>query len=152
MFDKAAADWTECSTRGRLDAYELSDGISPLLVRGVANDIDVLHDDVGLASGFKGTIYLGDLDGRPALRRDLLIKIALGFRLTHCHCKSIFDEEFPVLREVRELLGFVTIFDAGCNNILLAGKIGGISVRVDNQKRSWECKGTRHATAMCTDS
>ena len=91
--------------------------------------------------------YIGDLDGRPALRVDLLIEIALVFRLAHCHCKSIFGEEFPVLGEVRELLGFVAVFSAGCNNILLAGKIGyrsrqirsWWSVRVDNQKRSWEC-------------
>ena len=74
VFDRATADWTKCGTRGRLDAYELSDGIGPLLVRGVANDIDVLHDDVRSASGFKGTIYLRDLNGRPALRIYLLIE------------------------------------------------------------------------------
>ena len=128
MFDRAIADWIECSTGGRLDAYELSDDISPLLVRGVANDIDVLHDDVRSASGFKGTIYLRDLDGRPALRMDPLIEIALVLRLTRCHCKSIFNEEFPVLGEVRELPGIVAIFGAGCNNIILAREIGGIAV------------------------
>jgi hypothetical protein len=85
VFDRATADWTECSTGGRLDANELSDDISPLLVRGVTNDIDVLHHDVRSASSFKGTIYLGDLDGRPALRVDLLIEIVLVFRLAHSH-------------------------------------------------------------------
>ena len=85
VFDRATADRTECSTGGRLDANELSDGINPLLVRGVANDIDVLHHDVRSASSFKGTMYLGDLDGRPALRADLLIEIVLVFGLAHFH-------------------------------------------------------------------
>jgi len=128
VFDKATADWTKCSTGGRLDANDLSDGISSLLVRGVANDIDVFHHDVCPASSFKGTIYIGDLDRHPALRVDLLIEIALAIRLAHCHCKSIFNEEFPVLGEVRELPGFVAVFGAGCNNIFLVGKIGGIAV------------------------
>jgi len=59
VFDRATADWTECGTGGRLDANDLSDGTSPLLVRGVANDIDALHHDVRPASSFKGTIYWG---------------------------------------------------------------------------------------------
>jgi hypothetical protein len=33
--------------------------------------MDVLYDDVRSASGFKGTIYLGDLHGRAGLRIDL---------------------------------------------------------------------------------
>ena len=73
----------------------------------MANDINVLHDDVRSASAFQGTRYLGDLDGRAAQRMDLLMEIVLGFRLARCHRESIFDEELPLLGEVRELPGFV---------------------------------------------
>ena len=122
--NSATADQTECSTGGRLDTYKLSDSISPLLVRGIAHDIDVLYDDVRLVSSRKGTIYLRDLDGRAALRIDLLIEIVLGFRLAYCHRESIFDEELPVLGEVREVPGLVTYFGACCDNVILARKIG----------------------------
>ena len=59
---------------------------------------------------------------------DLLVEILLVFRFIWCHRESIFDEELPVLGEVRELPGFGTIFVAGFDNLILAGKIGGITV------------------------
>src|ERR1700729_3526178 len=64
--------------RGRLYTHEPSDSISPFIIRSVTNDIDVFHDDARSASGFKGMIYLGDLDGRAGLRVDLLVQIILG--------------------------------------------------------------------------
>jgi hypothetical protein len=128
VFDRATADRTKCSTGGRLDTHELSDNISPFLVQGVANDIDVLHNNVCSAFGFKGMIYLGDLEGRASLRIDLLIEILLVFCLARCHRESIFDEELPVLGEIRKLPDFVTIFGAGCDDFILAGKIRDIVV------------------------
>lgn len=55
----------------------------------------------------------------------LLIEILLVFRLARCYPQSVFNEELPVLREVYELPDFVTVFGAGCDNVILAGKIGG---------------------------
>jgi hypothetical protein len=74
------------------------------------------------------TIYVRPLDGRAVLRMDLLIEIMLVFRLARCHRESIFDEELPVIGEVRKLPDFVTLFGAGCDNVILAGKIGGVAV------------------------
>jgi hypothetical protein len=70
--------------------------------------------------GFKGTIYLGDLDSRAGLRMDLLVEIGLGFRLARCHRESLFDGVLPVLGEVLEMPNFVILFGAGCDKVYLA--------------------------------
>jgi hypothetical protein len=124
VFDRTTTDRAESSTGWRLNTHELSDDISSLLVRGVASDIDVLHNDIRLASGFEGTIYLGDLEGRASLRIDLLIEILLGFRLARCYREPIFDEELPVLRDIRKLPDTVTILGAGCDNVIWLGRLG----------------------------
>jgi hypothetical protein len=79
VFDRTTADRAKYGTGRRLDTHEPSDNISLLLVRGVANNIDVLHNDICSASGLKGTIHLGDLEGRASLRLDFLIEIPLVF-------------------------------------------------------------------------
>jgi hypothetical protein len=144
VLDSATADRTEYSIGGRLDTHELSNNISPLLVRGVVNNIDVFHNDICSASSYKGTIYLRDLEGYVALRLDLLIEILLVFRLARCYRESVFDEELPVFREVRELPDFVAVFGAGCDNIILAGKIGGIAVDefVHGRAQEWMTRGS----------
>ena len=51
------------------------------------------------------------------------MKILLRFHLTNGYVESIFDEEFPILREVRELSIDIALLIASCNNFIWAGKI-----------------------------